>query len=194
MDQPFPLAADCIKCLRRVNERNCIVHGYGDAHATVMFVGTMPDSVGANQTGVPWTRSVAGQRLQVLLRALRLRTASDPEHEQPRLVNAYMTYVVRCATHNDVQPSEQEVANCMAYLWRELMLIKPRIIVTIGELPTRLICAKLLQMVPEPVAQIHGHIFPVDDRRVVVPMIDLDHLTKDEAHNVARVLSALIDG
>ncbi len=192
MDQPFLLAAGCLKCPRRVSERNHIVHGYGDPAARVMFVGTFPDSLGANQTGVPWTRSVAGQRMQVILRALRLRTASDPENERPRMVGAYLTYLVRCATHADRVPSHAEVANCSAYLWHEIRLVNPAIIVPVGEVPTRLLCAKLMQTIPGDVAMLHGQVFPID-RRLLLPMIDLETITRDEAHAFARVLAALLE-
>ncbi|ABX06336.1 MAG TPA: hypothetical protein DEF47_07685 [Herpetosiphon sp.] len=192
MDQPFPLATACFKCWRRVQERNCIVHGYGDANAKVMFVGEVPESLGANQTGVPWTRTIAGQRLQVLLRALRLRTASDPEHEEPRLVGAYLTYLVRCSTHADSPPTMVETSNCVAYLWRELVLVNPRIIVTVGEAPTRLMCAKLFGHVPGNVESMHAQPLPVD-QRILLPMIDLETITKEEAHVFARVLSALLE-
>ncbi|HYF61341.1 MAG TPA: uracil-DNA glycosylase family protein [Herpetosiphonaceae bacterium] len=192
MDQPFLLAAGCVKCPRRVSERNHIVHGYGDPDARVMFVGTAPDSQGANQTGVPWTRSMAGQRMQTLLQAVRLRTLSDATHERPLLVGAYLTYLVRCASHADSPPSAAEVANCSAYLWREIELVNPRIIVPVGALPTRLLCAKLLHEVPGDVAEIHGHAF-IAGQRILVPMIDIDAMTREEAQTFARVLVALLE-
>jgi uracil-DNA glycosylase family 4 len=192
MDQPFLLADGCVKCPRLVSERNHIVHGYGDPHARVMFVGTAPDSRGANQTGVPWTRSVAGQRMQILLQAVRLRTLSDVSRERPTLVGAYLTYLVRCGSHADSPPTGTEVANCSAYLWREIELINPRIIVSVGALPTRLLCAKLLHEVPGDVAAIHGHTFIVGER-MLVPMIDIDAISREEAQTFARVLAALLE-
>ncbi len=194
MDQhPFPIAEDCYKCPQRVYERNQIVHGYGDPKAQVMFIGEAPDSLGANQTGVPWTRTVAGQRLQVLLRALRLRTASDPEHERPKLVGSYLTYMVRCATHTDRRPNRTEVANCAAYLWREIALVNPRIIVPVGEIPTRLICSRYLHTIPGDISSLHAQVFPTE-QVLVVPSIDMVTITREEAHVLARVLVALLEG
>lgn len=189
---PFPLADGCQKCPQRVRERNHIVHGYGDPRAKVMVVGAMPDSEGANQTGVPWTRSIAGQRMQILLRALRLRTASDPDHERPRLVGAYLTNVLRCSTHTDRAPQRAEVAGCIAYLWREIALVNPAIIVPVGEMATRLICAKLLETVPGPMEILHAQIFSAGGR-LIVPCLDMAVISKEEAHVLARVLAALLE-
>lgn len=192
MDQPFLLATGCMKCSHRVGERTSIVHGYGDAAARVMFVGAFPDSVGANQTGIPWTRSIVGQRMQLMLRALGLHVSFAADGQTPQLVGAYMTYVVRCATHSDRAATATEIANCSAYLWHEIRLINPYIIVPVGEMPTRLLCAKLLHTIPGDVATLHGQVFPVD-QRLLVPMIDLMAITRDEAHTFAHVLAALLE-
>lgn len=192
MEQAYSLAAGCLKCPRRVRERNHIVHGYGDPTARVMFVGTAPDSEGANQTGVPWTRSLAGQQMQVILQALRLRTASDPTDEQPRIIGAYLTQMVRCGTHADDEPTDVDIGNCAAYLWHEIQLIKPRIIVPVGVAPTRLLCAKLMHTLPGDVAQLHGQTFRVGES-LLVPMIDPTVITRGQAHAFARVLAALLE-
>lgn len=189
---PFRLAAGCLKCPQRAYERQQIVHGYGDPAAEVMFVGTAPDYGGANATGVPWTRSAAGQRMQVLLRALRLRTASDIDDERPRLASAYLTYLVRCATEADLMPTMRDVAHCLTYLWHEIELVNPRIIVAVGALPTRILCAKFLHTIPGDDHELHGQIFPVGDR-LLLPMIDIAHISRAEAHTFARVLAALLE-
>ena len=191
-EHPFPLAEACLKCPQRVRERKQIIHGYGDPQARVMFIGTAPDSLGANQTGVPWTRSVVGQRMQVVLRSVGLRNTAAPEHERPALAQTYMTYLVRCATHADLRPSRTDIAHCVAYLWREMALIKPAIVVPVGELPTRLICAKFLHTIPGTMEDIHAQVFPTQSF-FIVPSLDMHVIQRDEALLLARVLAALLE-
>lgn len=189
---PFPLAEGCLKCSVRVRERKQIVHGYGDPHAKVMVIGTVPDSLGANQTGVPWTRSVAGQRMQVLLQALQLRSIAEATHERPHLFGAYLTYLVRCATHTDRIPNRTETASCIAYLWREIELVRPTILVPVGELPMRMVCARFLHTVPGELETLHAQVFSAPPY-LIVPSLDMGTMNRDEALVLGRVLAALLE-
>ena len=67
------------------------VYGYGDANADFQVVGDHPGRHGGVGTGVPFTGSVAGVRLQRVLHGVGF--AAEPYADRPRLENCYVSYV-----------------------------------------------------------------------------------------------------
>lgn len=67
------------------------VHGYGDANADFHVVGADAPTHGGADTGVPFTGSVAGERLQAVLHEVGF--AADPYSDEPDLSNCYLSYL-----------------------------------------------------------------------------------------------------
>jgi uracil-DNA glycosylase len=67
------------------------VHGYGDANADFHVVGADGETHGGIETGVPFTGSIAGKRLQSVLHAVGF--AADPYSDRPELENCYLSYL-----------------------------------------------------------------------------------------------------
>ena len=96
MKNPFKFSRTCQRCPELAQNRRQIVHGYGDANADFLFIGEATGKNGADLTGVPFTRDRSGQRLQRLLIQLGLSQETDERCESPRLINCYVTNLVRC--------------------------------------------------------------------------------------------------
>jgi DNA polymerase len=107
------------------------VPGWGVADPLVMFVGEAPGRFGADRTGVPFLGDRSGRFLRELMAELGLSTEC----------NAYITNVVKCNPRdergNNRKPSAAECTACRGYLWREVTLLDPRIVVPLGELACR---------------------------------------------------------
>ena len=112
----------CERCPDLVASRNRIVDGTGPADADIVFVGEAP---GANEDeeGEPFV----GRSGDVLDDALR---DAGLAREDVRITNC-----VRCRPPDNRDPHTAELENCRGYLERELDLLDPELIVTLGKVP-----------------------------------------------------------
>jgi DNA polymerase len=84
-----------------------------------MFIGEAPGRK-EDETGRPFVGN-AGKLLTLLLKNIGL------ERE-----NVYITNIVKCRPPGNRDPKDDEVSACLPYLLRQIKLIQPRIIVTLG--------------------------------------------------------------
>jgi uracil-DNA glycosylase family 4 len=112
----------CTRCSDLVESRSQIVNGDGPPDADVLFVGEAP---GANEDaeGVPFVGR-SGDVLDDELRDAGLSRA-----------DVRITNCVRCRPPENRDPSAAELANCRPYLEREIGLVDPEVVVTLGKVP-----------------------------------------------------------
>jgi uracil-DNA glycosylase len=108
--------------------------GFGDPGARLAIVGLAPAAHGANRTGRMFTGDRSGDWLYAALH--RAGYANQPHSSARddglRLLDAYVTAVVRCAPPAN-RPTPAERDNCLPYLARELALLERcRTIVALG--------------------------------------------------------------
>jgi uracil-DNA glycosylase family 4 len=108
----------CTKC-RLCETRTNTVFGEGDSDAKIFFIGEGP---GENEdlTGRPFVGR-AGEMLNKWIAAMGLK------REQVFIAN-----IVKCRPPNNRVPAPDEVATCTPYLQRQLEIIRPKVIVTLG--------------------------------------------------------------
>jgi DNA polymerase len=109
---------DCKKC-RLCQTRTRSVFGEGDPDASIFFIGEGP---GENEdlTGRPFVGK-AGQLLDKMIGAMGLA------REQVFIAN-----IVKCRPPGNRVPAPDEVSTCTPYLERQLEIVRPRAIVTLG--------------------------------------------------------------
>lgn len=108
----------CTKCpLHR--GRTHAVPGEGAARAEVMFVGEAP-GFHEDQQGRPFV-GAAGQFLDELLESIGLKRE-----------DVFITNVIKCRPPSNRDPLPQEISACGPYLDRQIELIRPTVIVTLG--------------------------------------------------------------
>jgi uracil-DNA glycosylase len=134
----FRQASVCERCPQLAATRTHVVFGSGDADADLMFVGEAP---GANedQQGVPFV-GAAGKLLDRLLGEIGLTRA-----------DVFVVNVLKCRPPQNRDPLPQEIDNCQDYLFRQLELIEPRVVCTLGNFAT-----KLLRGDPAGITRLHG--------------------------------------
>jgi uracil-DNA glycosylase family 4 len=108
----------CTKC-RLCETRTQTVFGEGDADAKIFFIGEGPGET-EDQTGRPFVGR-AGELLNKMIGAMGL------SREQ-----VYIANIVKCRPPNNRVPAPDEVATCTPYLTRQLEIIRPRAVVTLG--------------------------------------------------------------
>ncbi len=184
------VARGCTRCPELAANRSRIVHGYGVADAGVVFIGEAPGYKGGDLTGIPFTRDRSGLRLQRVLIELGLSEETDPRLEQPRLC-CFITNVVRCNPPANRTPSRAEVNNCLPYLWEELALIEPRIVVPVGNVAARAVFPRILNLQAPPITRAHARVFARDGQQVV-PMRHPARISNADLARFREVLGRLL--
>jgi len=165
------LAEGCQRCPALVANRSQIVHGYGqppgDGALTVLFVGEAPGARGGDATGVPFTRDRSGLRLQQIFIRLGLSAECDPRVEAPRL-RCFVTNVVRCNPPGNRTPSRAEIESCLPYLWQEIEIWRPQVVVPVGNVAARAIIPRLTGQPALPIGRCQARV--LGTRPLVVPM------------------------
>jgi uracil-DNA glycosylase len=118
LDAIARLVAACTKC-RLCEGRTNTVPGEGPADARLVVVGEGPGKT-EDQTGRPFVGQ-AGQLLTKILGAIEL------PREQVFICN-----VVKCRPPENRTPQYDEVAACVPYLFRQIELLKPKVILAMG--------------------------------------------------------------
>jgi uracil-DNA glycosylase len=124
----YEQAGECVKCPELAAARQTVVFGAGNSDADLMFVGEAP---GANEdrAGLPFVGQ-AGKLLDKLLAEIGL---SRPD--------VFVANVLKCRPPNNRDPHPVEIENCHDYLMRQIELIEPRVIATLGNFSTKLLRA-----------------------------------------------------
>ncbi|HEX5909882.1 MAG TPA: uracil-DNA glycosylase, partial [Thermoleophilaceae bacterium] len=130
-------ARACTRCPLH-ESRTQVVFGAGNADADLMFVGEAPGAT-EDQQGIPFVGR-AGQLLNELLQEQGM------DREDVFIANVLKS---RPPDNRDPQPSEIEA--CRPYLERQVELIEPRVICTLGNFAT-----KLLTGSPVGITRVHG--------------------------------------
>lgn len=186
VEAPVRIPGACSRCPMLVANRRRIVQGYGPSEARVLLVGEAPGYKGADLTGVPFTRDRSGVRLQRVLIALGLSDETDPRAERPRL-RCFVTNLVRCNPPSNRTPSRAEVDNCVPYLWQELELLRPRIIVPVGAVAAQAVFSRLLDRPAPPITQAHAQVVR-GDGVIIVPM---RHPARSSNHELDRFVAVM---
>ncbi|MBN1922844.1 MAG: uracil-DNA glycosylase [Anaerolineae bacterium] len=99
--------------------RTHAVPGAGPLDAEIMFIGEAP-GFHEDQQGIPFV-GAAGQYLSELLAGIGI--------DRKRV---YITNVIKCRPPGNRDPLDEEVAACKPYLDRQMELIRPKVVVTLG--------------------------------------------------------------
>ncbi len=113
----------CVACKLAGTRRN-VVFGEGDPDARVMFIGEGPGEE-EDRTGRPFVGR-AGQLLDQIIAAVQLPRAS-----------VFIGNIVKCRPPGNRNPEPDEVAACDGWLLEQIRLIRPQLIVTLGNVPTQ---------------------------------------------------------
>lgn len=110
------------------------VPGFGDPKAEIMVVGLAPGAHGSNRTGRQFTGDASGGFLYPAL--FRAGFASQPDSTAQddglALTGLFVTASARCAPPGN-KPTPAELDKCQPYLERELEIIRPKVIVCLGQ-------------------------------------------------------------
>jgi uracil-DNA glycosylase family 4 len=118
----------CTRC-RLSQTRTQVVFGVGDPHADLMFVGEAP-GFHEDKQGLPFVGQ-AGKLLDTLLAGIGLERS-----------DVYIANVLKCRPPGNRDPAPDEIESCEPHLFRQIALIEPRVVATLGNFATKLLSGK----------------------------------------------------
>jgi DNA polymerase len=121
------------------SSRTQAVFGVGDRQAQLMIIGEAP-GVDEDQQGEPFV-GPAGQLLNDILFAIGFKRQQ-----------VYIANILKCRPPSNRDPHVAEVSSCEAWLYRQIQLIQPRLIIALGR-----VAAQNLLKTEAPLAQLRGH-------------------------------------
>jgi uracil-DNA glycosylase family 4 len=138
LKEVFEQAQGCVRCAELAATRKTVVFGAGNADADLMFVGEAPGA-SEDERGLPFV-GAAGRLLERLLGEIGMERAG-----------VFIANVLKCRPPGNRDPQPLEIENCREYLYRQVELIQPHVICTLGNFST-----KLLREDPTGITRLHG--------------------------------------
>jgi uracil-DNA glycosylase len=129
--------AGCTRC-RLAQGRTQVVFGNGDPNADLMFVGEAP-GFHEDKQGFPFVGQ-AGKLLDQLLEGIGL--SRD---------RVFVANVLKCRPPGNRDPMPDEIESCEPHLFRQVELIQPKLVATLGNFATKLLSGKQLG-----ITRVHG--------------------------------------
>jgi uracil-DNA glycosylase len=132
---------DCTRCKLCALGRTQIVFGVGNPHADLMFIGEAPGR-DEDLQGEPFVGR-SGQKLTQIIEAIGLKRE-----------DVYIANVIKCRPPENRNPEPDEVAQCEPFLFRQIDVIKPKVIVALGTF-----AARSVLKTDEPISRLRGRVF-----------------------------------
>ena len=130
--------AGCTRCAL-AGGRTQVVFGAGNPDADLMFVGEAP-GFHEDQQGYPFVGQ-AGKLLDKLLGGIGLTRA-----------DVFVVNVLKCRPPGNRDPLPDEIAACEPHLFRQIELIEPTLVATLGNFATKLLSGR-----PTGITRVHGY-------------------------------------
>ena len=151
---------NCKKCELWKTRKNVVI-GEGVSNAQVMFIGEAP-GYHEDVQGRPFVGK-AGKLLDELLFSIGLKREE-----------VYIANILKCRPPENRNPSNSEIAACTPYLDKQIQLIKPKVIGTLGNFATSYVLEQF-GFQAESIGKIHGKTFSVKNLLFEAKIIPLYH-------------------
>lgn len=114
---------DCQKC-QLCEGRSTVVFGQGNQSADIIFIGEGPGA-DEDRKGLAFVGK-AGKLLTQMIHSIGLNRES-----------VYICNIVKCRPPGNRNPSVEEITACMPFLLKQIEFIKPKVIVSLGNVATK---------------------------------------------------------
>jgi DNA polymerase len=132
---------DCTRCKLHKLGRTQIVFGVGNPGADLMFVGEAPGR-DEDLQGYPFVGR-AGQLLTKIIEAISLKRE-----------DVYIANVIKCRPPENRNPEPDEVERCEPFLFRQIDIVKPKVIVALGKFGAQTLLRTL-----DPISRLRGRVY-----------------------------------
>ena len=148
----------CSKCPLasfRIENNYLPVIGQGSHNADIIFIGEAP-GLNEAKTGVPFC-GAAGRVLNELLESISIKRE-----------DVYICNILKDRPPGNRDPQENEIRACLPYLKKQIEIIKPKVVCTLGRYSMKLIMEEFgLTSKLDSISKIHGQIFEADSLKII---------------------------
>ncbi len=131
----------CMRCKLHALGRRQVVFGVGHPQARLMFVGEAPGE-DEDKIGEPFVGR-AGQLLTKIIEAIGMTRDQ-----------VYIANLIKCRPPGNRNPEPDEVATCEPFLFEQLAIVQPRVVVALGKF-----ASQALLRTTEPITKLRGRVF-----------------------------------
>ncbi len=135
---------DCTRC-KLHKERKNIVYGEGSSDARLMFIGEGPGRDEDIQS-----RPFVGEAGKLLTRLI--------EKMGMKREDVYIANIVKCRPPFNRDPEEDEIATCKPFVERQVEIINPKVIMSLGRVSAQSILGMKM-----PIGRMRGNFFSIND-------------------------------
>lgn len=170
---------ECTRC-ELSRKRTKLVFGEGNPQAVLMFVGEGPGQ-DEDRTGRPFVGR-SGQLLTKIIEAMQLKRE-----------DVYIGNVVKCRPPGNRTPLPEEIEICRPFLERQIQVIHPRFLCTLGAVATH-----ALLRTTEPISRMRGKFYDYRGMRLL-PTFHPSYLLKNPEkkretwEDMKRLMAAMAD-
>jgi uracil-DNA glycosylase len=152
----------CTSCSLHM-KRLISVPGQGGERPRILFVGGW--LAGEEETRMSAER-IFGSEEDIMISRMLSAMKLPPE-------KAFITNIIKCAVPHTCQPTDENINTCISFLLRQIMVLAPEIICTMGNVATRALLKNA-----QPLSQLRGKFYPfaVSDQ-ISIPIIPTYHPT-----------------
>jgi len=141
---------DCTRCRLHKQGRKQIVFGVGNPRAELMFIGEAPGA-DEDEKGEPFVGR-AGQLLTNMIKAMGLSRE-----------DVYIANIIKCRPPGNRTPERDECETCSPFLFRQIEVVKPKVIVALGA-----VAAKTLLAVNASMGELRGRWYDFRNTKLAV--------------------------
>jgi len=150
------LVKNCKKC-NLWKTRNKPVTGDGSENADIMFIGEAP-GYNEDREGLPFVGK-AGGVLDQLLESVGLKRQE-----------VYIANILKCRPPKNRNPFESEINSCTIYLNKQIEIIQPKLIISLGNFASSFTFKKF-GLKYDKISSVHGKIFQINtifgDKKII---------------------------
>jgi len=160
MQQLRQQALTCHLC-ELSKQRTNVVFGEGNEHADILFIGEGP-GVNEDIQGKPFVGKSGELLTKMIENVLEIKRE-----------DVYIANIVKCRPPNNRVPSTEEAYTCRPYLFKQIELIKPKLIITLGST-----AYQYLTDDNTPITQVRG-VLRKDDEYTIIPTFHPSYLLRN---------------
>ncbi len=166
---------DCVACSLS-QTRNCAVPGKGSPQAHILFVGEGPGAE-EDKDGRPFV----GRAGELLDKGLE-RASLDRK-------DVFITNIVKCRPPGNRNPTTEEMEACVGFLRKQIEILKPALIVTLGKVSAEFLLGRNVYVTRE-----NGHLDFMEDGTCVMTMLHPAYVLRNQTEEVREsFFQAIVD-